>query len=60
MDRLRVILFLVVAAGVLVFVLPPECSAGDLRSIAAAVPRRVGGFAADGPDVTYDRKTLFD
>ncbi len=60
MKRFRVIFLLSVAAGCLSVVLPPVSRAQDPGSIAAAVPRQVGTYAADGPDATYDRRTIFD
>lgn len=59
-NRSRVIVLLFVMAGCLSLVLPPESRARNLNSLAVAVPRQVAGFAAEGPDATYDRKTIYD
>ena len=55
-----VLVLLSLAAGCLALFLSQESRAQDLASLGAAVPRRVAGFAAEGPDATYDRKTIFD
>jgi hypothetical protein len=60
MKRFRFIVLLSVAAVCLSLVLSPECCAQELASLAAEVPRKVAGFAAEGSDMTYDRKTIFD
>lgn len=60
MKKFKVVFLLYAAASCLAVVPSPNSYAQDLASLAAAVPRQVGGFAAEGPDATYDRKTIFD
>ena len=58
MNKVNIFLFL--TAGCLALFLSPESRAQNLASLGAAVPRQAAGFAAEGPDATYDRKTIFD
>lgn len=60
MTRSRAVLLLSAAAGCLLFSRSAVSGGGDLASLAASVPRHAGGFAAEGPGDTYDRKTIFD
>lgn len=60
MNRFRVVFLLLVTGGGLGLVLSPESLAQDLSDLAAVVPRQIGGFAAEGTDATYDRKTIYD
>lgn len=60
MSRFLVIVLLFVMAGCLGLALPPESRAQDLSDLAIVIPREMEGFAAESPDATYDRKTLFD
>lgn len=60
MKRSKVIFLLSVTAGCLFLVLSTESRAQELNGLAAAVPRQVAAFAAEGPDATYDRKTIYD
>lgn len=60
MNRFLLIILLFVTAGCPGLLLPTESRAQDLSSLAAVIPRQVEGFAAEGPDATYDRKTIYD
>lgn len=59
-KRFQVVFLLCAAASCLALFLCLETHAQDLDSLAAGVPRQVGGFAAEGPDAAFDRKTIFD
>jgi hypothetical protein len=59
-NRFRLIVLLSLTAGCLSLFPSRESCAQDLKSLAAAVPRLAAGLAAEGPDATYDRKTIFD
>ncbi|MDH3384067.1 MAG: hypothetical protein OEM42_08415, partial [Deltaproteobacteria bacterium] len=60
MKRFQVVFLLCAAASCLALFLCLETHAQDFDSLAAGVPRQVAGFAAEGQDATYDRKTIFD
>ncbi len=60
MKKFKVVFLLCAAASCLALFMCLESHAQDLASLGAAVPRQVGGFATEGPDATYDRKTIFD
>jgi hypothetical protein len=59
-KRFQVVILLCAAASCLALFLCQESHAQDLAGLAAGVPRQLAGFASEGPDATYDRKTIFD
>lgn len=59
-SRLSAVLLLSAVAAGFALLIPGKASARELSFIAAAVPRQAGIFSAEGPDRTYDRKSIFD